>query len=452
MSDIYQQIWNSDKNGFSVSLRSGDGWKNPDADILLDLQTEASGKTNIDLATQPLFFQVNEEKLNGQTYTTFVQLLNNYVANFRADEILTTEEQEEIEKFLDAILPTEPMKLALEYINQELGENLSQQKFRARLKQIWFEMYTNYYKGKSTHFCSGFEHVFVGEAKFDENFRSTRDRTQNLGEISGYHSWIKFYFDEKIRNVNFLGYKYDLQGDEIPNHPNVITLQMLQYLTNMRGEVIAQLFKKKGGFFVGSSPESEIAMGTVVYFESINDRVKQDKRRTIINSGVYDLVIYRNIKSDGSRGDFIRSFFPIFLGNEGTETLPDVSKERPDVEVVPIEIKNNQPVIIVEALANPVGAEDIGEWVKLQNVTDKPIDLTSWEMRDKAARPQPLSGILQPNEVKQFAITRSSLNSMQLSNRSGLITVNDQQSKVIAVVRYNRANSDEIIRFERTTS
>ncbi len=227
---------------------------------------------------------------------------------------------------------------------------------------------------------------------------------------------------------------------------------MLQYLTNMRGEVIAQLFKKKGGFFVGSSPESEIAMGTVVYFESINDRVKQDKRRTIINSGVYDLVIYRNIKSDGSRGDFIRSFFPIFLGNEGTETLPDVPKERPDVEVVPIGIKNNKPVIIVEALANPLGAEDIGEWVKLQNVTDEPIDLTNWEMRDKAARPQPLSGILQPNEVKQFAITRSSLNSMQLSNRSGLITVNDQQSKVIAAVRYNRANSGEIIRFERTTS
>ncbi|MBW4611816.1 MAG: lamin tail domain-containing protein [Desmonostoc vinosum HA7617-LM4] len=450
MNDIYQQIWNSDDNGFSVSLRSGDSWQNPDADILLDLQTEASGKTNIDLATQPLFFKVNEEKLEGKTYTTFINLLDNFIANFRSEEILTAPEQEEIERFLDAIQSTNPMKLALEYINQELGENLSEPKFRSKIKQIWFELFTNYYQGKSTNFCSGFEHVFVGEAKYDENFRSTRDRTQNLGEISGYHSWIKFYIDEKVRNVNFLGYKYDLQGDEIPKNPNVVTLQMLQYLTNVRGEVIAQLFKKKGGFFVGPSPECEIAMGTVAYFESINDKVKQDKRRTTINSGLYDLVIYRNITVNGSRGEFIRSFFPIFLGNKGTEISPEIPKDRPDVEVVPVEINNNESVIIVEALANPVGAEDRGEWVKLQNITDEPINLTGWEMRDKAGRPQPLSGILQPNEVKQFRITRSNPNSMQLSNRAGLITVNNKQSQIVAAVRYNRANSGEIIRFERT--
>jgi poly(U)-specific endoribonuclease len=454
MTDIYQEIWNSDKNGFSVSLRSGDSWKNPNADILLDIQVEASGKRSIDLATNPLFNRVNEEKFKLPTYVSFINLLDNYIANFRAEDILSEDEQKEIEIFLDKIVETEPIQIAYTYITEKLGVTLSKAEFRKSLRRIWFEMYINHYKGKSTHFCSGFEHVFVGEAKFDADFRITRDRTKNLGEISGYHSWIKFYLDEKVRNVNFLGFKFDLRGNEIPNNPNVITLQMLQDLTNARGELVAQLFKDKGGFFVGSSPECEMAMGTVAFYESLDGRLKQDKRRTTINGGIYDLVLYRNITIQGNRGELIRSFFPIFLGNEGKplpDNLPD-SSDIPDVIVVPVDSKNDKPVAIVEALPNPAGDDEGKEWVKLQNTTDEEIDLTGWEMHDKEARPEPLSGTLQPNETKQFFISRSNSLSMQLGNKTGLISLYDRESKVVANVRYSRADSGQIIRFERTNS
>jgi len=454
MNDIYQEIWNNDENGFSVSLRSGEDWKNPNADILLDIQVEASGKRNNDLATNPLFYRVNEEKLNLPTYVSLRNLLDNYVANFREEDILTDEEQEEIQIFLDQVVDTKPIHAAHIYITEKLGFTLSLQEFRAKLGRIWFEMYTNYYKGKATHFSSGFEHVFVGEAKFDADFRITRDRTTNLGEISGYHSWIKFYLDEKIRNVNFLGYKFDLRGNEVPKTPNVITLQMLQNLTNTSGELVAQLFKKKGGFFVGSSPECEMAMGTVAFYESLRGKLKQDKRRTSINGGIYDLVMFRNITIEGSRGEFIRSFFPAFIGNEGMPLPDDLSDaaDIPDVVVVPVDIKNDEPVVIVEALPNPAEEDDGKEWVKLQNVTDEPIDLSGWEMSDKEARTEPLSGILEPNETKQFFISRSNSNSMQLGNKIGLISLRDRESKIVANVRYSRAASGQIIRFERRQS
>jgi poly(U)-specific endoribonuclease len=229
---------------------------------------------------------------------------------------------------------------------------------------------------------------------------------------------------------------------------------MLQDLTNARGELVAQLFKKKGGFFVGSSPECEMAIGTVAFYESLDGRLKQDKRRTTINGGIYDLVLYRNITVEGNRGEFIRSFFPVFLGNEGKplpDNLPD-SSDIPDVIVVPVDIKNDKQVAIVEALPNPAGDDEGKEWVKLQNTTNKEIDLTGWEMRDKEARPEPLSGTLQPNQTKQFFISRSNSLSMQLGNKTGLISLYDRESKIVANVRYSRADSGQIIRFERTNS
>jgi poly(U)-specific endoribonuclease len=56
VSNIYQQIWNSDRHKFSVSPRDNNGgWLNPDANILLDEQVKASGRQDLDLASKPLF-------------------------------------------------------------------------------------------------------------------------------------------------------------------------------------------------------------------------------------------------------------------------------------------------------------------------------------------------------------------------------------------------------------
>ncbi|NEO97920.1 MAG: endoribonuclease [Symploca sp. SIO2E9] len=442
--DIYQQIWESDQNQFSVSPRNSSGdWEDKDADILLDEQVKASGKRSIDLATRPLFHKVNEDKLfdEKRTYVSFIKLLDNYTIRTLDPEFTADQEEQEQRDFIDLIISTKPIQMALEYINKELEENLSEKQFKAKLQRIWFELYTNYYKGKSIHFASGFEHVFVGEGKF--NIRSG-NKQATLGDISGYHSWVKFYLDEQNQRVNFLGYKYDLKGNAGPNNPNVVTLQMLQDVTDMRGNVIAQLFKKKGGFFVGPSPECEIAMATVAYFQSL-DGIIRDKQRISINDANYDLVLYRSTNPNGSRGEFIRSFFPIFLSTDGVK-----EPVGPETTIVPIDdiIKNDGSVVIVAALPNPEGSDTGGrEWVELKNVTNTPIDLTGWEMQDKMGRPEPLRGTLGPNEVKRFPVRRSSNSSMQMTNKSGLIAVFDNKSQQVATVRYSRAHSGAIIQF-----
>ncbi|NEO30693.1 MAG: endoribonuclease [Symploca sp. SIO3C6] len=443
-TDIYQQIWESDENQFSVSARNSSGdWEDKNADILLDEQVKASGKPGIDLATRPLFYKVNEDKLFDKklTYVNFIQLLDNYTIRTLDPEFTPDQEEQEQRDFINLIISTKPIQIALEYINQELGANFSQIQFKAKLQRIWFELYTNYYNGKSTHFASGFEHVFVGEGKF--NIRSGNN-LDNLGTISGYHSWVKFYLDEQNQRVNFLGYKYDLKGKAGSNNPNVVTLQMLQDVTDMRGNIIAQLFKKKGGFFVGPSPECEIAMATVAYFQSIDGLIR-DRQRISINDANYNLVLYRSTNPNGSRGEFIRSFFPIFLGNDGVKE-PEMNRP----EIVPIDniIKNDDSVVIVAALPNPEGSDTGGrEWVELKNVTNSPINLTGWEMQDKMGRPESLSGTLEPNEVKRFPVRRSSNSSMQMTNKSGLIAVFDNQLQQVATVKYSRANSGEIIQF-----
>jgi poly(U)-specific endoribonuclease len=444
MDNIYQLIWDNDENQFSVSGRQPSGeWHDETADILLDEQVRASGKRQIDLATQPLFYRVNEEKLFdvNRTYNSFINLLDNYAVHFLDEELTDEKEIAEQQEFLHLILKTKPIQIALEYINQNLGESFSEEKFFQQLKRIWFELYTNHYKGKSTHFCSGFEHVFVGEAKYNARFDSKKE---NLGEISGYHSWVKFYLDEKNQRVNFLGYKYDLNGQAGQKNPNVVTLQMLQTITDMRGNIVAEVFKKKGGFFVGPSPECEIAMATVAYYESVYGKIR-DKRRTTIDNANYDIVVYRSTNPNGSRGEFIRSFFPIFIGSDSVEEPP---MDRP--VVVPIDriLSNNGAIQIIAALPNPEGTDEGREWVELQNSTDEAIDITGWELRDKLNRPEVLNGIIQPQETQRFMINRSGANTMQMTNRSGLILLYNSNAEQVAAVQYNRARSGTILQFQ----
>ncbi len=441
--NIYQVLWENDENQFSVSPRNSEGeWENPDADILLDEQVKASGKRSIDLATRPLFHQVNEEKLldSNRTYNSFIKLLDNYAIRYLDPEFTTEEEVAEQQHFLDLIINTKPIQIAREYINQQFGENISLAKFRQNLQRMWFEIYTNYYRGKSTEFCSGFEHVFVGEGKFDLH---AGNKKENLGKISGYHSWVKFYLDEKNQRVNYLGYKYDLKGQAGIANPNVVTLQQLQTVTDMQGNVIAELIKEKGGFFVGASPECEIAIASVAFYESVNGRI-EDKRRAKMDGAKYDLVVYRNINPNGSRGEFIRSFFPIFIGLDDFEE-PEI--DRP--EIIPVEdvLKNDGAIVITSALPNPEGRDEGNEWVEIKNVTDMVINLSGWQLQDKFERGENLSGEIQPQETQRITVLRSSPNSMQMTNKSGLISLVDNQSEVIAKVKYSKARSGTILSF-----
>ena len=216
--------------------------------------------------------------------------------------------------------------------------------------------------------------------------------------------------------------------------------------------MIAQLFKSKGGFFVGSSPECEIAMATLAFYESIHGRIR-DKKRININGANYNIVLYRNINPNGSRGDFIRSFFPIFLGLDGYNNQRQKSTSQtftspPVVKPIDKSLINNGAIVITSALPNPKGLDDGKEWVKLGNNTNNTVNLDGWYLFDKLGRYQALTGIIAAKGAKQFYIQSSHSSGIQLFNKSGLILLRDNQSHLIAGVKYSRANPGEIIKFE----
>ena len=64
----------------------------------------------------------------------------------------------------------------------------SKANFKNLVKQLWFGMYPRV-SGKLG--SSGFEHVFLGELK---------------NGITGLHSWLRYYIEEKNGLMNYLGY------------------------------------------------------------------------------------------------------------------------------------------------------------------------------------------------------------------------------------------------------
>jgi len=306
--NIYQTLWAEDENKFSVSRRLSNGeFENPTADILLDEQRKANGKPDTDLAKNPLFKEVNKAKLQTEINSKFIKLLNNYVVNFKETEEYSQEEMSEIDEFIETIRPTRVWQTTVNYIEHELNYNISGN-LHETIFNVWCKLYTNWYNQNRIDNCSGFEHVFVGEGKLESKF-----------VIDGYHNWIKFLLDEKTGRVNYLGYNYginngvdyDITG---PTNPNVVTLQMVWDLLDLNGNKVATLFKPKGGFFVGTSPECDLAMGTIAYFESKSGLFTNNRKEVDLLDFKYDLVLYRNTNQDNTLGDFLRSFYPEFKG------------------------------------------------------------------------------------------------------------------------------------------
>lgn len=439
---VYQAIWAQDDHRFSVSARQDDGsWANPGADILLDEQVKARGSRQIDLATNPLFHHVDFKKLEqNPLYSAFIRLLDNYAVHFRDPELVSPAEAAEIENFLDLVLASRPMQIAYDHISNTLVPDLPQDQFRRDLELIWFKVYTNYYRGKSTHFCTGFEHVFVGEGKYAKNANGAAEK----GKISGYHSWVKFALDELGGRVDYLGYKYDLGGPG-PDNPHVVTLQMLWNHMDMHGNLVAELFKKKGGFFVGCSPACEMALATLAYYEGHLGLLTNQKKRVKLGDGVYDLVMYHATTQDGGLGKHIRSFFPVYLGEGGVDgggSGDIVVKPRP------VRLQNNGELRIRAALPNPPGEDQGAEWVEIWNASGSDIALQGFELRDKMSRPQPIADTtLKAGQALKVAVTRQTAEHMQVSNRRGLISLHDEAGDMRAAVSYGRASENQILVF-----
>lgn len=443
--EFYEELWNLDQsnNGSSVSAPdSNRGWVNKDADILLDEQYEAAGR-NKDRAPNPLFYSVNQTKLEGKTYKSFIELLNNYIVDpKKQEEPIGNYSEEDIERknFLDSIVETRVVERVLEFINENLkkeviekvlkfidrpiNSKLEKDDFRKYIEKVWFEIYTNYYKGKPQPNCSGFEHVFVGEGKSKDN-----------SGIGGYHNWIKFYLDEKVKRVDFTGYNYGNLGRQGRENPYVSTIQMTWTPKDIYGKEMGRKFKDKGGFFVGISPECQIVMGTLLILEKLNGLFNGTNKEVEINNQVYDLVLYPETpKYEGNNtGMRIRSFFPKYKGPS------DLSNVRNYYEI----INNENDIRIIAAYLNPIKMNRGIGWVEIDNVSTRKISIVGWKLIDIFGNEKILEGDIEPNKTRRLMIYEDDFS----LNEDGTLELRDIENLTIFKIKYNNVPDGEILFF-----
>ncbi|XP_010300568.2 poly(U)-specific endoribonuclease-A isoform X1 [Balearica regulorum gibbericeps] len=279
LSKLFNEMWDMDVNRLT-----------PGKDYTIDLQGKAGaaqqGDSAVhDSAARHLFHNVNEEHLKSiKTYATFISLLDNYETSTGVAEVVTPEEIVENNCFLDAILATEVMKLAHEYL---LKKNLAKPNladFKYQLYDIWFQLYSRK-EGDRPDSC-GFEHVFVGE-------------TRRGKQILGLHNWVQFYLQEKRNQIDYKGY-VTRKNKTRPNKDD----QVLNIQFSWKGSV-----KPIGSTFIGVSPEFEFALYTVIFLLA-EERVT----RETVKIEQYDLqmVVCRH-------GQHIGTAYPVLLSTSNED-------------------------------------------------------------------------------------------------------------------------------------
>lgn len=249
----------------------------PGTDYTISVQGRASYVTQgshvvRDHASLPLFSNVNESKLmNTTTISQFTKLLDNYERSSGVAERVTAEELTEINLFLDAVLQTEVMKRAHRYLVSKGKSSSDLRQFKSQLNLIWFHLY---HRQRTAGLdSSGFEHVFVGE-------------TRSGSEIVGFHNWIQFYLQEKNSHLDYKGYK--ARDHDLPDQDDhVLNLQFSWH----------GLVKPVGSAFIGTSPEFEMAIFTVVFL------LNTDRSTTVlvnIDQCQMELVVIRHGRSLGT--------------------------------------------------------------------------------------------------------------------------------------------------------
>ncbi|CAJ1056962.1 poly(U)-specific endoribonuclease-C [Xyrichtys novacula] len=266
LSDIFNELWRLDVNrltpgeDYTVSVQGRANFVNQGSHVVQDH------------ASLPLFSNVSESKLNNiTTFSRLTKLLDNYERSTGVAERVTAEERTEINLFLDAVLETEVMKRAHRYLVSKGQSSSNLRTFRSQLHLIWFQLY---HRQRNTGLdSSGFEHVFVGE-------------TKSQTEIVGFHNWVQFYLQEKNNHLDYKGYK--ARDHDLPDQDDhVLNLQFSWH----------GLVKPVGSAFIGTSPEFEMALFTIVFL------MNTEKSTTVlvnIDQCQMELVVIRHGRSLGT--------------------------------------------------------------------------------------------------------------------------------------------------------
>jgi poly(U)-specific endoribonuclease len=436
MADIYEQILNLPASWLAVARPVEGGWSDPAAPIRLQEQDRGG-------SLQPLFAAVDEAIFARPSVAALAALFNNYDPFEGRPDVQLSDPQHsaEIEALLDAIMDTEPMQLAVAYLRDAApGEFPDAGAVRAWTRQVWFEPFVNEFANPERD-CAGFEHVFVGEVQ------NNAHPGDNVMDIGGYHSWIKYAHDQRAGLVSYRGHDYTpgaaAAGKANPREASVImtwTVNNTEYLKN------------PGGFFVADLPEMQFALGIVGLFDSLRGTFggtgasgKKTDRRVPFGDDSIDLVVYpQTVRSGGATkvGPHLRSMYPKFRG-AGAPTGGGGGGGGGQPPHTP---HNNGPIRVLRALPNPEGTDETGEWVELKNITQHEIPLDGWTLRDAQNRARPLSGTLGPDATTRVELTRDGASAMQLGNSGGWILL-FQGTERIAAVPYGQAQNNQVINF-----
>nr|XP_057918155.1 uridylate-specific endoribonuclease C-like [Doryrhamphus excisus] len=267
LAEVLNELWRLDSNRLK-----------PGIDYIISLQGRAGyvaqgSNYARDRARAPLFTYVNQDKLKSmKTFSHFINLLDNYEMSTGVTETVTSEELQENHKFLDAILETQVMKCAHQYLVKKSQSPSDVTHFKRQLYDIWFRLYHRDRSGGED--SCGFEHVFVGETKFGQ-------------EIIGLHNWVQFYLQEKHGHIDYKGYKARDNKDTPDHDDHVLNLQF-----SWKG-----LVKPVGGSFIGVSPEFEVALFTIIFLASME---KMTSVVVKVDEYTLELVVYRHGRSIGT--------------------------------------------------------------------------------------------------------------------------------------------------------
>ncbi|KAM7379684.1 hypothetical protein PAMP_005218 [Pampus punctatissimus] len=267
LTELLNQLWSLDTN----RLRPG-------TDYIISPQGRAGyvaqgSNYARDRARAPLFTYVNEDKLKSiETYVHFINLLDNYETSTGVSETVTSEEHKENRLFIDAIMETDIMKCAHKYLVRKGQSPSDLGQFKRQLYDIWFRLYHRDRSGGED--SCGFEHVFVGETKYNR-------------EVIGLHNWIQFYLQEKHNHIDYKGYKARDNKDTPDEDDHVLNLQF-----SWKG-----LVKPIGGSFIGVSPEFEVAVFTIIFLMSTE---KMTSVVVKVDEYVLELVVFRYGRSIGT--------------------------------------------------------------------------------------------------------------------------------------------------------
>ncbi|KAK7386295.1 hypothetical protein VNO78_26430 [Psophocarpus tetragonolobus] len=218
----------------------------PGKDYEIDCGEGKKAYQKEDMAQGSLFTWVSDDVFRRPTFSRFLSLLDNYNPHQGYKEVVTPEERQEQDSFIEEISRTAPIKYLHNYLASKGITSQSYQDFKRMMTNLWFDLYG---RGGTSGSSSAFEHVFVGEIK-------------QSGEVSGFHNWLQFYHEEEKGNVDYQGYIFPRRRGEMPDSET----QLLTIQFEWNG-----VLKSVSSTLVGVSPEFEIALYTLCFYAGGED-------------------------------------------------------------------------------------------------------------------------------------------------------------------------------------